>query len=40
MPEDLPTPEKSIQTLRREERKRIEGSSSDEEQMNLFDIEK
>lgn len=40
MPEDLPTPEKSIQTLRREERKRIEVSSSDEEQMNLFEIEK
>ena len=29
MPEDLPTPEKSFQQLEREERKRLEGNTSD-----------
>lgn len=37
MPEDLPTPEKSIQTLRREEKKRITASPSDQCQISLFD---
>ena len=37
MPEDLPTPEKSIQTLRREEKQRIETSSSNQLQVSLFD---
>ena len=37
MPEDLPTPEKSIQTLRKEEKQRIETVSSDQQQISLFD---
>lgn len=35
MPENLPTPDKSIKTLRKEEKKRIE-SNSDQIQMDLF----
>ena len=37
MPENLPTPDKSIQALRREEKQRIEASSSDQLQVSLFD---
>lgn len=35
MPEDLPTPDKSIKTLRKEEKKRI-ASNPDQIQMDLF----
>ena len=35
MPEDLPTPEKSIYTLRKEEKKRLE-TSSDQTQIDMF----
>lgn len=35
MPENLPTPEKSIQTLRREEKKRI-NTTKDQLQINMF----
>ena len=35
MPEDLPTPEKSIQTLKKEASKRIEKSTGDDSQLSL-----
>lgn len=40
MPEDLPTPEKSIKTIKKEEQKRTEIFTRNDNQVDLLDIEK